>query len=443
MAKSLFLDNLREHHRDKDNISGADISGIAFDLLPSIVFNKDKEKLCYFINKDKERLYTSYFIGADWINENEQAYIYVEPKLNIGYNQTNYLEMLFTALKHSEITVDDTINLFEIKFEETPIEINQKQDLLTPLIVVQFLSIVKEIVRKGLKKSYYKVEHNLYGKVKGKVMIGATIKQNVFKNKPLNTWCSYDEFGLNGLENRLLKKALVFVQRYLPTYPHLNSEKYLEQSLGYIMPAFESVSEEVNINDIKNTKINAFYKEYSEGLKLAKLILKRFGYNITNTTNDKILTPPFWIDMSKLFELYVLGLLKDAGKDVEFQFSNANYGNPDYLLKSENIIIDAKYKTYYKESFKGQKQWKRDEIAKDIRQLSGYSRDFGVLEFFKLTAKDVLPIMVIYPRKGTENKITELNLIDQAEKSIEFAQYYKLAINLPLFPAMPPKQEEN
>ena len=69
-------------------------------------------------------------------------------------------------------------------------KIDQEQDLLTPLLVVQFLRIVKEIVRKGLKKSYYKVAQNLYGKVKGKILVAQTIKQNVLKNKALNTVCS-------------------------------------------------------------------------------------------------------------------------------------------------------------------------------------------------------------------------------------------------------------
>ena len=115
--------------------------------------------------------------------------------------------MLFSALKHPEVA-KHTEDLYEIKWKDSPIEISQQQDLLTPLLVVQYLSLVKEIVRKGLKKSYYKVERNLHAKVKGKVLISQTIKQNLLKNKPLHTYCSFDEFGLNNLENKLLKKAL-------------------------------------------------------------------------------------------------------------------------------------------------------------------------------------------------------------------------------------------
>lgn len=175
-----------------------------------------KSKLFECNGKD---LQMSYFIGVDWIVTDKEA-IYVEPKINEGSKQTNYLQMLFSALKH--IDVGHTKELFEINFDAPSIEIEQKQDLLTPLLVVQFLGIVRKIVKKGLKKSYYKVEKNLTAKTKGKILVNQTIKKNIVKNDVLKTYCSYEEFGFNGLENRLLKKTLFFVQRYLSTIPHID-----------------------------------------------------------------------------------------------------------------------------------------------------------------------------------------------------------------------------
>ncbi|QYS86160.1 hypothetical protein JJC03_14455 [Flavobacterium oreochromis] len=270
-----------EHHHSyfKDEIAKeCDVPVIP----PPILFLQNEKSVCFEINAHTRKIQTNYYIGVDWLIENQKA-ICVEPKLNKERtDQIDYLAMLFSALKHSE-SAKHLDNLFELKWDKDYIEIEQQQDFLTPLLVVQFLSLVKEIVRKGLKKSYYKVENNLYAKVKGKVLISQTIKQNLVKNKPLHTYCNYDEFGLNGLENRLLKKALVFVQRYLPNIKNLQSEKYTTVIFNYINPAFEFVSEEVNLHDVKHTKTNAFYKEYEEAIKLAKLILKRFGYTISNT----------------------------------------------------------------------------------------------------------------------------------------------------------------
>jgi 5-methylcytosine-specific restriction enzyme subunit McrC len=370
---SLFLQTSNNNHFvEHHHCYFEDIANeIDVPKLPKpILFLQNEKAVCFEINIHTRRIQTNYYIGVDWIIEKEKA-IYVEPKLNKdSTEQTDYLKMLFSALKHPEVA-KHTDDLFEIKWDKSLIEITQEQDLLTPLLIVQYLRLVKEIVRKGLKKSYYKVENNLYAKVKGKVLISQTIKQNLFKNKPLHTYCSYDEFGLNSLENRLLKKTLVFIQRYLPNIKNLQNEKFTSDIFNYINPAFELVSDEISLHDVKHTKTNVFYKEYEEGIRLAKLILKRFGYNITNTQKKTIKTPPFWIDMSKLFELYVLGLLKDTYGSFALYGEEAklNYGLPDYLITKDNkkCIADAKYKTLYN---------RKDNYDIDnIRQLSAYARD--------------------------------------------------------------------
>ena len=405
-----------------------------------------KKYKCVGVYQDdngNHKIQLSYFIGVDWISDKHT--IYVAPKLNKDDKETDYLKMLFSALSHPEVA-SHTDELFEIKFNERQIDINQKQDLLTPLLVVRFLQVLKEIVRKGLKKSYYKVEQNLYCRVKGKVLVSQTIKQNLLKNKPLHTLCSFDEFGLNGLENRLLKKALVFVQRYLPTffkeYPKEKDENggFMAEIFSYVTPAFETVSEEVNLNDIKHTKTNALYKEYKEGLELARLILKRFGYNITNTTQTTIKTPPFWIDMSKLFELYVLGLLKESKfkSEVKFQFQ-ANFGKPDFILTDQQLIIDTKYKTYYKEDFPKLSESKRTVIANDIRQVSGYARDMEVLKITGIPSSQVVECLIIYPKTDKDDKKEKYQLPDELlTTSIpEFNKFYKLAVQLPLIKVNP------
>ncbi len=368
----------------------------------------------------------SYFVGVDWISKTKA--VYVAPKHNEGENQTNYLEMLFSALKHPEIA-SHTEDLFEIKWDKEQIKISQQEDLLTPLLVVQYLQVVKEIVRKGLKKSYYKVEQNLYGKAKGKILVGQTIKQNLLKNKKLNTFCSFDEFGYNNVENRLLKKALTFVQRYLPTLRNLQAEKFTNEIFNYINPAFEFVSADVDINLVKHSKFNAFYKEYSEALRLAKLILKRFGYNITNTQpQTSIKTPPFWIDMSKLFELYVLGLLKGRfGNKVDYHVTS--YWNElDYLLKEEDLamVIDAKYKRY------DEKRVSND----DIRQVSGYARLKSVYAQLGKPENAIIDCLIIYPdqKDGLDN-FKSVNFKEQINPVEEFVHVYKVGVKLPLIKA--------
>lgn len=429
---SLFLKtSLNNHFIEHHNYYYNDVAlECDFPIIPKpILFLQNEKAVCFEINVVSRKIQTNYYIGVDWIIEKEKA-IYIEPKLNNNSTQqTDYLKMLFSALKHTEVA-KHTDNLFEIKWDKTSIEIEQHQDLLTPLLVVQYLRLVKEIVRKGLKKSYYKVENNLYAKVKGKVLVSQTIKQNLIKNKPLRTYCSYDEFGLNSLENRLMKKALVFIQRYLPNIKNLQSEKYTTEIFNYINPAFEFVSEEVNLHDIKHTKTNVFYKEYEEAIRLAKLILKRFGYNISKTQEKTIKTPPFWIDMSKLFELYVLGLLKDTyGANALYGGKEAklSYGLPDYLITKEGVkcIADAKYKPLYN-------KYGQYDID-NIRQLSGYARDEKVFEKLDIPDNEIIDCILIHPIPLEINSTVDFKL--DLKKSVDlgtFVKFKKIGIPIPI-----------
>lgn len=399
------------------------------------VFHSHKDGLC---------ITTSYFIGADWVPGFEKDHwLYVESKLNKEYNQTtgeqekvtneskdlvevDVLKMLFDALQEPEVR-EHTRELFEIKFDSEWIPLNRKQDLISPLIMIQFLNLVKDIVRKGLKKSYYRVEENLYAKVKGKVLVGQTIKQNLVKNKNLNTVCQYEQFGVNGIENRILKKTLVYIKRYLSTYKGLSHASFFQESFNYIQPAFLDVSEEVSLNDIKHLKFNPFYKNYEKAIELAKLILKRFSYNINSIQDqDTILTPPFWIDMSKLFELYVLGKLRRRFPDrnrLRYQFGD-RANQLDYILNAEGLkmVIDAKYKSKYKDGF---------ETA-DLRQVSGYARLKKVHNFLGLSEATLIDCLIIFPdlENGEDEIPTNLNC--EKFEIPEYFRSYKIGLKIPL-----------
>ncbi len=420
MSKILFNKALSEH-------SIEDISSLDLLTLSSIFFKQQENCKCIEITQDNtgKKLNSNYYIGTDWLSKNEIA-VYVAPKLNDEAQQTDYLKMFFSCLRHSDVATY-TKNLYEIKFEEPYIEIEQKQDLLTPILVVQFLQIVKTIVRKGLKKSYYKVENNLNAKIKGKVLVPQTLKHNIIKNKPTKTFCQYDEFGFNSIENRILKRTLVFIQKYLALFPDYS--KLALPVLNYCLPAFHEVDENIDLKTLKGITHNSFYIEYKEALHISSLILKRFGYNIKviDTLNNKtVKVPPFWIDMPKLFELYILGKLKDKYfNSVKFQIQGS-YGQPDFIFTSDNVkmIIDTKYKRKYQQE---------KYNAEDIRQLSGYARDTKVLSKLGYTTADdqgkVIDCLIIYPDQTAPEELAD-DL--KGNKISGFTRFYKMAIKLPV-----------
>jgi 5-methylcytosine-specific restriction enzyme subunit McrC len=382
-------------------------------------------------NKDPKYLGLStawnvgYYIGAKWIKENEFAII-VNPKIK----DLDYLKMFMYCFNNPTASREIS-KIYEIDFDKSPIKIPSNTFELTPLIIIHFLNLVKKIVKKGLKRDYVWVQNNLNSKIKGKVLINQNVKQNIIKARPDRTYCKYQEYSKNCLENKLIKKTLDFVFTYLKS--HYSKNKELLNLFYFNYTSFANISNDVDIINARNIKTNSLYKEYNETLKIAKIILRRFDYSIQNTKKNEKEYPPFHIDMSLLFELYVYSKLQSKyGKDILFQY-HGGYGDIDFVNVNEKTIIDTKYKSYYNENFTGQAQWKRDNIAKDIRQLSGYSRDVKVLKKLNFNLEDNLPILdcvIIYPDQNSDKTDVE-NLVIKSEKINEFYKFYKYGIRLP------------
>ncbi len=357
-----------------------------------------------------------YFIGAKWIKENEIALV-VNPKIK----DLDYLKM-FMCCFNNPITSKEISKIYDIDFDKTPIQIPSTSFELTPLIIIHFLNLVKKIVKKGLKRDYIWVENNLNSKIKGKILINQNIKQNIIKSRPDRTYCKYQEYSQNCLENKLIKKTLDFVFTYLKS--HYSKNKELLNLFYFNYTAFSDISNIVDVNAIRSLKTNSLYKEYNETLKIAKIILRRFDYSIQNAEKNKEKYPPFHIDMSLLFELYVYSKLhKTYGKGILFQY-HGKYGDIDFLNVKDKTIIDTKYKEIY-----NQNKYK----IEDIRQLSGYSRDVNVLKKLNFNLDDILPILdcvIIYPDQNSEKADID-SLTFKNSKIYQFHKFFKYGIRLP------------
>ena len=386
-----------------------------------------KKSLCYQIHYDekveKHKFEASYFVGVDWIIENKLP-IYIQPKLNNEKSEINFIAMLFEALQEPE-NFNHIDYLYEINFDKPAIKIKQRQDLLSPLLVVQYLQLLRRIVQKGLKKSYYPVVKNLNSKVKGKILVNDTIKHNHSKNKILYSYCKYDEFGINSIENKVLKKALIFSQKAIQNIEGINTEQ-LHGLYNYIQPAFHSVDNDIEIEELKSVKPTPLFKEYELALKLAKFILKRFGYNISSVNASIIETPPFWIDMSKLFELYIYSKLRQLfpNKGEVIYHKKYNYLEPDFIVNSPinnyKIVVDAKYKPQYENN---------NISTEDIRQVSGYARLRSIYTELGMNENEIIDCLIVYSQQSLKECILDSNLKSLPDK--HYAGFYKKGIRLP------------
>ena len=417
------------------------------DIDNPIVFsgNPDmKEAPAYLgINKD---FTASYYIGTCWLQEGKIAAA-VMPKMEL-----DYFEMWRTVLAvDTEYELQYFSKCYGIDFDQPSIPLNQNINYLTPLLIAHFIALTEKIIRNGLKKGYVYREENLKNKIKGKVCVSKTIKENIVKCRLNKNVCAFQEFTADIPENRLLKKALLFCKKMIITsesFTRHSAGQTLVQKLPRILLSFETVSEYIQISEIKQFRASKLFSHYRSALQLAKLILRRYDYSINSISTLEQETVPYWINMSGLYELYVYAqLIKNYGKEnIGFQVSGYAKTAVDFIKKDEQLIIDAKYKPQYAHSDAG--------MLDDIRQISGYARDRKILAALSIGehSHDEIKCLIIHPepQNKTENNDTpspnedkmnercnifidgnDQTLIEQAAEIKYFRNFYKIGIPLP------------
>lgn len=447
----------------------------------------------------KEECYQShYYIGLGWLEEKSNKAIQINPKME----NLDFLKIFMDCFNEPKILKElnqkrgkdkKAEEIYKIFFDQKQIKTDSMDFEITPFLILHYLKVLENLVKKGLKKDYIRREENLNSKIKGKIIFSKHIKKNEMMSRQDRVYCNYQDYSVDCLENRFLKKALIFANHYLQknynekfeNESNEEGQRNLKNTTHFCLSAFREVSDIPQTKVLKQFKINRLYRDYGEALKLAKMILQRFSYNLQETEekSEKQNFFPFYINMPLLFEIYVYHQLKKKYKDdIDYQFDEG-YGEIDFLKKSKNekIIIDAKYKNAYMKKSENEKNSKEEqsEEAKlnkkynieDIRQLSGYARDKRVLK--KLYREDLInenlennnlsdqdreyPIpacLIIYPYKKNANEGDNQNSIEKnsieklvgenllSKENLEgnknlndidnFAKFYKLGIKLPI-----------
>lgn len=393
--------------------------------------NIDCDSLTECINKSKYREYIfgensysktlSYYIGAFWLDNEYTKNIIINPKIE----NIDFMKMFSKCLSYSSI-IKDFDKIYSINFEEPAIDYKENILIkgLDALTSIHFLRMLELELNNGLKRNFIRKEENLNSKIKGKIDFSNHIKKNIMTARNDRVYCSYFDYDINCLENRILKKALKIC------YSNIGS---IYNSFS-CMSFFSEVSDELHFYELHNIKLNPLYKKYKLLIKLAINIIKLKRYKDSSKENY---APPFYIDMSLLFEKYVYALLMDSLKGkakILYQKSYSRYRfKPDFIIKSNeynyNYIADSKYKRIYNNNYIN-KKYKRKNIIKDIRQLSGYGRlEDVVKEFVNENINNYVPnCIIIYPSNNPNNTNIDFEKKEEINGLIKF---YKLGIYLP------------
>ncbi len=380
----------------------------------------------------------SYYIGTSWLIENELAVV-VTPKME----NIDFVQMFLTALELEEKYKKDYFSkCYGICLDEPHIETTTQLSQLTPMLVLHYISLLYRMAQRGLKKNYVTQEENLKSKVKGRIMIGRHLQKNVFMQRADRIFCQFQEYTNDTPENRLLKRALLFADRFVNgSMQQKLSDTNIPHKLSRLKTLFNHISDDIEPYQIQHLPTNKLYKDYRDAIRVAKMLLRRFDYSIAKVDDYNHSTPPFWIDMSRLYEMWVWSKLDTVyPKQIEFQVDGHCKSQVDYIKVSANekLVMDAKYKPHYEDSNHG--------ILADIREISGYARDRKILN--RLDANDdEVKCVIIYPQREILRQEENDDPIDDCKEAVNFENgdllpqcseirwfrnFYKISVPLPI-----------
>lgn len=378
-----------------------------------------------------DEFFMSDCVGADWIDERHTEAMVVRPRIDGLDFQTMFMKC-FACEKVN----NDLDKLFFIRTEDKPIEVDTKDFQLEPLLLVYFMNVVKRIVKKGLKSGYLSQEERLKSRIKGKVLVGQYLKHGFAQGRKDEVDCRFHEYGINCLENRILKAALVYC-REMMTRQSLALGIHLQPLMNMYndcMSAFVNVSSDVSVQDLARVHLNHMFKDYREAMPLARMIIRKQGRCVGDENCGVQKFPPFIIDMPELFERYVYALLAERYESSMIGYQETVCGSMvDFSKKDEQMIIGTKYIL----------QLDEEAIHDRLRQLSGYARNEKIRSnFLNYDDGSHCPCIVIYPNKiGVEGFMAfpDMWLSEQGEPAAaeidmigEYKKFYKLSIKLPV-----------
>lgn len=367
--------------------------------------------------------WSSYYIGLSEING---QHIQVLPKLE----NLDFMSLFSFALLYQPSS-EYFSSCYDINWEKEIYASTELYNILTPLLVMQYLNILDKLVGKGLKRDYITIEENLHSKIRGKLKPIANWRKNEIKKKEDYFFCQYQVFSANIPVNRLLKKALdisiLLLGNVRSRSRNMTGLAFLSSKMKLI-EAFKNIDSNVRLESIRNYKFDKLNMYYSEAIKLAKCIIRHQDNALTDGSGKKKV-PLFWIDMSRLYEVYVLGILQTHyPNNILFQVKGSYGTQCDYLHIGEGIVLDAKYKLWYS-SYNGRRSHV-DSMVADIREISAYARDERFLSLMNNNVSTP-KCVIIHPDEETTNLGAVLSDSVKNNKVEGYRDFYRLSIDLP------------
>lgn len=204
------------------------------------------------------------------------------------------------------------------------------------LYAISFIDACYQLCKKGLKRSVVHCSENYVAKIKGRIDAKSNIRQNTAKGRNDRFCCRYTTLEIDNIENRILKAALQQCKKIIGR--DFANMQEMQNRLHFCETALRNVKDtDIALSDFSKASATGLYSYYQSALMQAKCVFQRKYRAIRKddpiTTNGYVFTTQYLINMERLFEFYVRGLVKKQLVSVSGKYALAPYSKKWYLQK--------------------------------------------------------------------------------------------------------------
>lgn len=253
---------------------------------------------------------------------------------------------------------------------------------LYEIFINMYLQEVRQLVKHGIKSAYVEREDNLRF-YKGKLQVSKHIRANTVHKERF--YVAFDEFHPNRAENKLIKAALIKLQK-------LTSSAENAKEIRQLLTAFEMVDLSTNYQkDFSTVVMDRSTKDYKMLMQWSKVFLMNKSFTAFSGKNSAraLLFP-----MESVYESYVAQQMKKVMCHEGWDVSTQGKGyylfveprkqfalRPDIILQRRGriVIMDTKWKSLVNNDRKNY------GISQgDMYQMYAYSKKYGTSEIWLL-----------------------------------------------------------
>jgi 5-methylcytosine-specific restriction enzyme subunit McrC len=355
-----------------------------FDTLLTLLESEDDDAadyspvFTYLRPKGQEQLRVQNYVGVIRLTDGVQ--IEVLPKISKRLDPGAARALLVKML----------IELAESPFfEGSAADLEAHKMPIFELLLRCYLEQVTTIVRKGIARTYVSKQDNLVY-LRGKLHMAEHIRRNSYNSA--RVYCEFDEYDVDRPINRLIKGALLIVNK-------LSRDPINQQRCRELLYWFDQVPGTNNPRlDFQRMQRDRLVQHYSPAMPLCRLIL--YSLNpLTEQGANQVVSMLF--PMETVFEAYVAAKLPQqfrgwrvssqvTGKALVDEHLNRRmfYLRPDLMFSEAHtrVIGDTKWKLI-DQANRGDKY---GISQADIYQLFGYTQKY-------LENQNFHEVMLIYP----------------------------------------------